>query len=64
MNQMEATKNDSKKDYEAYSFGNYTLTESKRDLVRSRKEKHAFDSRVLGDMDSMQEIKSGLDDMI
>lgn len=32
--------------------------------LRSRKEKHAFDSRVLGDSDFVQEIKSGLDDMV
>ena len=32
--------------------------------LRTRKERHAFDSRVLGDSDFVQEIKSGLDDMI
>ena len=32
--------------------------------MRSRKEKHAFDSRVLGDSDFVQEIKSNLDDLI
>lgn len=32
--------------------------------LRTRKEKQAFDSRVLGDSDFVQEIKSGLDDMI
>ena len=32
--------------------------------MRSRKEKHAFDSRVLGDSDFVQEIKSDLDDLI
>ena len=31
---------------------------------RRRKEGHAFDSRILGDTDFVQEIKSGLDDMI
>lgn len=31
--------------------------------LRSRKERYAFDSRVLGDSDFVQEIKSGLDDM-
>ena len=30
---------------------------------RSRKERHAFDSRVLGDSDFVQEVKSGLDHM-
>jgi putative transposase len=32
--------------------------------LRTRKEKHAFDSRVLGDSDFVQEIKSNLDDMV
>jgi len=32
--------------------------------LRRRREKHAFDSRVLGDSDFVQEIKSDLDDMI
>ena len=32
--------------------------------LRRRKERHAFDSRVLGDSDFVQEIKSGLDDML
>lgn len=32
--------------------------------MRSKKEKHAFDSRVLGDSDFVQEIKSNLDDLI
>jgi len=32
--------------------------------LRSRKQRHAFDSRVLGDSDFVQEIKSDLDDMI
>jgi putative transposase len=32
--------------------------------LRTRKERNAFDSRVLGDSDFVQEIKSGLDDMV
>lgn len=32
--------------------------------LRTRKERHAFDSRILGGSDFVQEIKSGLDDMI
>jgi len=32
--------------------------------LRRRREKHAFDSRVLGDSDFVQEIESDLDDMI
>jgi putative transposase len=32
--------------------------------MRTRKEKHAFDSRVLGDSEFVQEIKSDLDDLI
>jgi len=32
--------------------------------LRTRKETHAFDSRVLGDSEFVQEIKSDLDDMI
>lgn len=32
--------------------------------MRARKEKHAFDSRVLGDSEFVQEIRSGLDDLV
>jgi len=32
--------------------------------LRTRKERHAFDSRILGDSDFVQDIKTGLDDMI
>jgi REP element-mobilizing transposase RayT len=32
--------------------------------VRSKKEKYAFDSRVLGDSDFVQELKSNLDDLV
>ena len=32
--------------------------------LRGRKERHAFDSRVLGDSDFVQELKSGLDDIL
>ena len=32
--------------------------------MRSKKEKQAFDSRVLGDSEFVQELKSGLDDLI
>jgi REP element-mobilizing transposase RayT len=32
--------------------------------LRTRKERHAFDSRILGDSDFVQEIKSDLDDII
>jgi chromosomal replication initiation ATPase DnaA len=32
--------------------------------LRKRKERHAFDSRILGDSDFVQETKSNLDDMI
>ena len=32
--------------------------------LRTRKERHAFDSRILGDSDFVQEIKADLDDMI
>ena len=32
--------------------------------VRNRKERHAFDSRILGDSEFVQEIKTDLDDMI
>ena len=32
--------------------------------VRNRKERHAFDSRILGDSEFIQELKTDLDDMI